>query len=125
MNKILTFTLLTCGLLLLDIPEAAARKEVRNYEIPPSVQRGFREQQSVVRAKKYRSKGYSYDRYRGQRYYKQYRRSSKMPVWLKRNRSFTHWYSRSQVRRDRRLSWTIVFEIYQWQRSHRYYGYRY
>ncbi len=44
-----------------------------------------------------------------------------MPRWLKRNRSFRHWYRNNHYRYDRRLAWDSLWEIYRVER--RYYRY--
>ena len=87
MNKIVTVALIAGGLLLLDAPEAAAHKEVRNSYQPPAY------------------------------YHLEARRGKHMPLWLKRNRSFRHWYKHTRLRRDRRLAWHQLFNIYRWERS--------
>lgn len=120
MNKLLTLTLLACSLLLLDIPEAAAHKEARNRDLPPNYQRGFYDDR-----KHHQKRGKRYERQRGVGYYTKLRRHQTMPRWLKRDKSFRHWYKRSHYRQDRRLSWVALFEIYHWQRKSRRYHYRY
>ena len=89
MNKVMTAALIAGGLMLLNSPEAAAHKEVRNVYQPPA-------------------------------YYDSYtridvRRSRHMPYWLKRDRSFVHWYQRSPLKRDLRLAWHQLFDIYRWE----------
>ena len=85
MNKIITVALLAGGLLLLDSPEAAAHKEVRNTYQPSS-------------------------------YYRvETRRAKHMPYWLKRNKSFRHWYKHSRLRKNRHLAWHQLFDIYRWE----------
>ena len=56
------------------------------------------------------------------RYSYSQKRRAQMPRWLKRQREFRHWYRHSPYKRRRALSWTKVFEIYQWERryAHRY-----
>lgn len=112
MNKILISTLIACGLLLLDVPEAAAHKDGHGH-------------------KRYSERHYSrsYDRdyyprsgYRKNKHYvSKYARSSKMPRWLKRDHSFKRWYHRSGLQYDRYLSWQRVFDIYVWEHSRHYY----
>jgi len=111
MNKLMTTALIAGGLMLLNSPEAAAHKEVRNVYQPPAYYQGY------VRV--------------------DVRRPSHMPRWLKRNHAFRHWYKRTTVKRDRRLAWHQLFDIYRWERrfgtSYRrsdnywndYYAYRY
>ena len=87
MNNIVTVALIAGGLLLLDSPEAAAHKEVRNLYQPPAY------------------------------YYMEAGRAKHMPRWLKRNRSFRHWYKHTRLRLNRRLAWHQLFDIYRWERS--------
>jgi len=99
MNKIITVALIAGGLLLLDSPEAAAHKEVRNsYQS---------------------SSHFRYDT----------RRAKHMPRWLKRNKSFRHWYRQTRLRKNKRLAWHRLFDIYRWERAylgqHRRGDYRY
>ena len=89
MNKMIATTLLAGALLLLDAPEAAAHKQVRNHT---------------------QTWGH---------YGVEHRRTQQMPRWLQRNKSFRHWYKRSSVRRDRRLGWHQLFDIYRWERSYK------
>ena len=72
MNKLMTAAVIAGGLMLLDAPEAAAHKEVRNVYQPPA---------------------YHYA-------YHDVRRSHHMPRWLKRNRAFRHWYRHTPLQRD-------------------------
>lgn len=111
MNKLMTTALVAGGLMLLNSPEATAHKEVRNVYEPPAY----------------------YDTYR----HVEYRRSTHMPRWLKRNHSFRKWYQHTRLRRDRRLAWDQLYDIYRFERRwgmsyHRsddfwvdYYRYRY
>ena len=46
------------------------------------------------------------------------KRRTEMPRWLKRQREFRHWYRQSPYKRRRALSWSRVFEIYQWERRY-------
>jgi hypothetical protein len=108
MNKILISTLIACGLLLLDTPEAAAHNDGHDH-------------------KRYSDRSYSrsYDRdyysrngYRRDKYYaSRYARPGKMPRWLKHDHSFKRWYGHSRLRYDRYTSWQRVFDIYRWERS--------
>jgi len=86
MNKIVTVALIAGGLLLLDSPEAAAHKEVRNSYQPSA------------------------------HYRVETRRAKHMPFWLKRNRSFRKWYKHTRLRRNRHLAWHQLFDIYRWER---------
>ena len=88
MNKIVTVALITGGLLLLDSPEAAAHKEVRNVYQPSA------------------------------HYRVEAQRSKHMPFWLKRNKSFRKWYRQTWLRKDRRLAWHQLFDIYRWERTY-------
>lgn len=111
MNKLLTAALITGGLMLINAPEAAAHKEVRNTYQPPAYH-------------------YAYSRI-------DVRRPQHMPRWLKRNQAFRHWYKRTSVKRNRHLAWHELFEIYRWERRterrysrgdndwNHYYAYRY
>lgn len=111
MNKLMTTALVAGGLMLLNSPEATAHKEVRNVYEPPAY----------------------YDTHR----HVEYRRSTHMPRWLKRNHSFRKWYQHTRLRRDRRLAWDQLYDIYRFERRwgmsyHRsddfwvdYYRYRY
>ena len=92
MNKLIATSLLAAGLLLLDAPEAAAHSEARHVYFSPAYYRA------------------------------EHRRTHQMPRWLKRNKSFRHWYAHSRLKRDRRLGWHQLFEIYRWER---FYTYRY
>ncbi len=86
MNKMITVALIAGGLLLLDSPEAAAHKEVRNVYQPSAY------------------------------YRVEHRRAKHMPYWLKRDRSFRRWYKRTQLRRYRHMSWHRLYDIYRWER---------
>ena len=85
MNKLMTTALVAGGLMLMNSPEAAAHKEVRTVYQPPAY------------------------------YQVDVRRANHMPRWLKRNRSFSKWYKHSPLRRDRRLAWNQLFDIYRWE----------
>jgi hypothetical protein len=39
-----------------------------------------------------------------------------MPRWLKHNRAFRHWYRHTPLKRDRRLAWNELFDIYRFER---------
>ncbi len=86
MNKVITLALIAGGLLLLDSPEAAAHKEVRNVYSPSA------------------------------HYRVEHRRAKYMPYWLKRDKAFRRWYKRTKVRRYRHLSWHRLYDIYLWER---------
>ena len=94
MNKLMTAAVIAGGLMLLNSPEAAAHKEVRNVYQPPA--------------------HYAHI---------DVRRPQHMPRWLKRNKGFRHWYRHTSLKRDRRLAWHQLFDIYRFERrfGHRYY----
>ncbi len=111
MNRLMTAAVIAGGLMLLNSPEAAAHDKVRNVYQPPAF----------------------YDTYTRI----DVRRPKHMPYWLKRNHSFRHWYYRTPLRRDKRLAWYQLYEIYRWERRwgsayyrgdnywNDYYAYRY
>ena len=86
MNKLMTTALIAGGLMLMNSPEAAAHKEVRTVYQPPAY------------------------------YQVDVRRSGHMPRWLKRDHAFRKWYKHTRLKRDRRLAWNQLFEIYRWER---------
>ena len=90
MNKLMTTALVAGGLMLINSPEAAAHKEVRNVYEPPAYYQPVR--------------------------HADYRRSKHMPRWLKRDHSFRKWYKHTRLSRDRRLAWNQLFDIYRWER---------
>jgi hypothetical protein len=111
MNKVMTVVVIAGGLMLMNSPEATAHQTVHNVYQPPT-------------------------------YYQSYgrideRRPDHMPSWLKRDKSFRHWYNRTSLKHNRRLDWHELFNIYRWERSWRssnrrngnywdkYYAYRY
>jgi hypothetical protein len=120
MNKVILSTVIACGLLLLDAPEAAA------HEDRDSQYRSHRyENSDSYRRDSYRREGYR-DRHRGdyrRDYYgSRHNRGKEMPRWLKRNKSFRHWIKHSRLRKNQRLSWNELFDIYRWEHSYnRYY----
>lgn len=117
MNKVLIGTVLACGLLLLDFPEAAAHEERH------SQYRFVDHSRSDAHRRDSRSRDYdSRDQYRGDRYYARYVRAKSMPKWLKRDRSFRRWFEHTRLRRNRHLSWHQLFDIYRWE--HSYFRYR-
>jgi len=95
MNKVMITALLAGGLMLVNSPEAAAHKEARHTYQPPA--------------------HYFYDVHR----------SKHMPRWLKRNHSFSKWYRHSSLRRNHRVGWDELFDIYRWERRHGYRSDRY
>lgn len=86
MNKLMTAALIAGGLMLMNSPEAAAHSQVRHAYQPPMYK------------------------------HVQVRRAEQMPHWLKRQKAFRHWYRHSSLRRDRRLAWHQLYEIYHWER---------
>jgi len=90
MNKVMIAAALTGGFLLMNSPEAAAHKEVRNVYQPPAY---YHPQDHV-----------------------EYRRAKHMPRWLKRKQGFRDWYRHTKLKRDRRLAWNQLYEIYRWER---------
>ena len=86
MNKLMTAALIAGGLLLFNSPEAAAHKEVRNSYQAPAPM------------------------------YVNYRRADHMPRWLHKNREFRRWYRHSSLRRDRRLAWFQLYDIFRFER---------
>ncbi len=100
MNKLMTAALVAGGLMLLNTPEAAAHTEGRySHDSQPY-----------------------YDNYRRDYRGAHMRRSEHMPRWLKRNDSFRRWYRHSSLKRNWRLGWGELFDIYRWER---HYGHRY
>jgi hypothetical protein len=88
MNRILVLAIAAGGLMLLDSPEAAAHKEVRNVHLPSA------------------------------HYRVEHRRVKHMPYWLKRNKPFVRWYRHSRLKNNRFVSWRELFRIYTWERSY-------
>ena len=111
MNKVMTIVVIAGGLMLMNSPEAAAHKTVHNVYQPPTYYQ-------------------SYGRF-------DEGRPRQMPRWLKRDKSFRHWYGGTPLKHNRRLDWNELFHIYRWERSWRsthrrngnywddYYAYRY
>ena len=94
MNKVMMTALIAGGLMLVNSPEAAAHKEVRHTYQTPAY--------------------YHYD------YDADARRSKHMPRWLKHNDSFRRWYKHTQLKRNPRLAWNALFDIYRWERRYEY-----
>ena len=120
MNKSIIATVLACGLLLLDSPEAAAHDQRHNSH-RGSVH-GYSDHYRGDASIRHR---HARDRYR--QYYRHnyrgnsHRRAHRMPYWLKRDRAFRHWYEHTRLRRNLYLSWQILFDIYRWEHSGRHY----
>jgi len=119
MNKIILSTVIACGLLLLDAPEAAAHEA--RYEQHRSTPY-YSYDRGAYRHDGYR-KGHRRD-YRHDYYGSRYERVHKMPRWLKHDRAFRHWFKHSRLRRNRYVSWNELFDIYRWEYAYsRYYRY--
>ncbi len=98
MNKVMIAATLAGGLLLMNSPEAAAHKEVRNvYDSPAHHYRYDRHYDSY------------YDRF-------EVRRAKHMPRWLKRKHGFRHWYRHTPLKRNKWLSWNELFHVYKYER---------
>lgn len=90
MNKLMTAAVVAGGLMLLNSPEAAAHQEARNmYQLPAH----------------YRAYAYV-----------DVRRPKHMPSWMKRDKGFKYWYRHSSLKRNWRLGWHQLFEIYRFER---------
>ena len=95
MNKLSISLLLAASLFLIDVSPAAAHQGAD------------------------RSRGYSHS------YHVEARRRHEMPLWLKRNKRFRHWYRSSPLRHYQQIRWNQLFEIYRWERRYfrdRYYS---
>jgi hypothetical protein len=114
MNKVLISTVIACGLLLLDVPEAAAHDQGDRRHSSPSNEYSDSYRRESRGRSSYRREGYQRDYKRSK-----YDRARKMPKWLKRDRSFRRWFEHSRLRRDHWLSWQQLFEIYRWELSYR------
>lgn len=85
MNKVITTALLAGGLMLMNSPEAAAHTQAHHAYQPPMHR------------------------------YVQVQRAHAMPYWLQRHKAFRHWYRHSPLKRDRRLAWHQLYEIFRWE----------
>ena len=92
MFRIIGTTIAVCGLLLSASPAAEAHGAARHG---------------------HGSHGYTYYRYDIHRDYH-------MPRWLWHKRGFRHWYFRTPLRFDRRLSWWQLYDRYRWERKYTY-----
>ena len=121
MNKLIISTVIACGLLLLDAPEASANDsrdgQYRSYRYESS-DRYYRDQHG---RESYSRDAYR-DGYRRDHHGSRYKRAHKMPRWLKRDKSFRHWFRHSRLQNNHRLSWHQVFDIFRWEDS--YYRHR-
>jgi len=116
MNKVLIGSVLACALLLLESPEAAAHEERGSHYRPPAYN------YSVAYRRDSHSRGYySRDKHRGDRYDNRHKRTTKMPKWLNRDRSFRRWFEHTRLRRNRQITWNQLFDVYRWE--HFYYRY--
>ena len=113
MNKVLIGSILACGLLLLQSPEAAAHEQKAKQHRSPA----------HYYANDYRRDSHSHDYYsrnsrRDERHDKGSRRAKKMPKWLKHDRSFRRWLDSTRLDRNRYITWHQLFDIYSWERSY-------
>lgn len=53
-----------------------------------------------------------------------YSRTRSFPGWLRRNREFQHWYRHSHYRLTRHMSWHRLYDVYRFERRHRWHGRR-
>lgn len=120
MNKVILSTVMACGLLLLDVAEAAAHEQRDSQYRATSQQSHGRESHSRDHYRRDHKYDRGYDNRRGY-YGSHYGRTKDMPRWLKRNESFRHWMRHSGLRENRRLSWDQLFDIYRWD----HHNYRY
>ena len=88
MNKLSVGLLLAAGLFFIDVTPAEAHNGAD------------------------RSRGYSHG------YHFEARRRHEMPLWLKRNKRFRHWYRNTPLRAYRQIRWNQLFEIYRWERRY-------
>ena len=117
MNKVLIATVIACGLLLLESPEASAHEEKGSQYRYADHYRT-----DAYRRDSHSREYYSRDRYRGERYDTRNKRAKKMPKWLKHDRSFRRWLEHTRIPLSRHLSWNQLFDIYRWERT--YFRYR-
>jgi len=94
MKKLLISTVIACGLLLLDAPEAAAHdKRDRQHSSPRADD-----------SDKNRHDSYGRRSYRRHDYTSKYKGVNRMPRWFRHDRSFRRWFEYSRLRRDHWLS---------------------
>ena len=97
MNKTIVLIFIALGLLLIDTPDAAAHdKSWTAYRVPPH----YRHETHC------RDHGHALPVH-----------ASRMPRWLKEDRSFRHWYQHSRLQHNRYLSWHELFDVYRWEVS--------
>jgi hypothetical protein len=117
MNKIIISTVMACGLLLLDSPEAAAHEETYSQQRSQHVDRSDSYGHDQYGRQSYNRDGYR-DNYRPDYHRAKSTRAKKMPRWLKKDRTFRRWYEHTRLQRNRRLSWNQLFDIYHWEYSY-------
>ena len=122
MNKVLIGTIIACGLLLLESPEAAAHEERGSQYRSVDHDRSDAHRRDSRSRDYYSRDYYSRDRYRGDRYDARNKRAKHMPKWLKHDRTFRRWFEHTRLRRNYYLSWDQLFDIYRWE--HSYFRYR-
>ena len=88
MNKLSVGLLLAASLFLIDVSPAAAHHGADGVRVY--------------------SHGYHYEA----------RRRHEMPLWLKRNKRFRHWYRHSPLRHYHQIRWKALYEIYRWERRY-------
>jgi hypothetical protein len=120
MNKLILTTVMACGLLLLESPEAAAHEESYSQQRSQHVDRSDYYRRDAQGRHEYRHHGYRHD-YHSKHKARKAKRESQMPRWLRKDRSFRHWYEHTRLRSDRHISWNQLFDIYRWERF--YFGY--
>ena len=113
MNKVLIASILTCSLLLLESPEAAAHDKKGRQHRPPTYN-----YVDDYRRDSHSRDYYSRNNYRDERHSKRHKRANKMPKWLKHDRSFRRWLDLTGLDRNRYVSWHQLFDFYLWERSH-------
>jgi hypothetical protein len=117
MNKIVISTVIACGLLLLDSPEAAAHEETYSQQRSHHGDRVDSYKRDKHGRQSYNREGYRGD-YRPDYYGAKQTRARKMPRWLKKDRAFRRWFEHTRLQRNRHLSWNQLFDIYRWEYSY-------
>ena len=118
MNKVLIASILACGLLLLESPEAAAHEEKGRQHRPTANNHAYDYRRNFDRDS-HSHDYYSRNTYRGERHDKRHKREKKMPNWLKHDRSFRRWLDDTHLDRNRYVTWYQLFDIYLWDHSYR------
>jgi len=116
MNKVLIGSILACGLLLLESPEATAHEE-KGRQYRPTANSHAYDYRRDSHSRDY----YSRNTYRGERHDRRHKREKKMPSWLKHDRSFRRWLDETRFDKNRYVTWYQLFDIYLWEHSHRRY----